>query len=125
MTYADWIEDYVSRQPDRFVRGKCAEATQLMVEAFPELRRVAGFVHCTWGRDQHWWCAAPDGSVVDPTKSQFQLVFEYEELDLADPEAVKRIPTGMCPNCGGEVYEGASICSPRCEREYIRYLNSV
>jgi hypothetical protein len=123
-TYAEWIEAYVASQPDRFVRGKCDEATRAMVAAFPELRRAAGFVYCRWGRDQHWWCVAPDGAIVDPTVEQFGAVFRYEELDLNDPESVKRIPTGVCADCGGDTYEGKYFCSDECERATTAYLNS-
>lgn len=122
-TYADWIESYVAAQPNRFVRGKCDEATKAMVEAFPELRRAGGFVYCDWGRDQHWWCVAPSGEIVDPTAEQFSSIFEYEELDLNDPEAVKRIPTGVCADCGGPVYEGKYFCGTACESATIAYLN--
>lgn len=126
MTYAEWIESYVARQKNRFVRGKCAEATTEMVAAFPELRRAAGFAHVTWGRDQHWWCVAPDGTIVDPTKEQFEfgVVLQYEELDLDDPETRSRVPTGVCPNCGDECYNGDSLCSKKCEVSYLAYLNS-
>ncbi len=122
-SYAAWIEAYVSAQPDRFVRGKCAEATAAMIEAFPELRRAMGFAHCTWGRDQHWWCVAPDGSIVDPTIEQFLSVCSYEEIDPNDPEALRGVPTGVCMDCGGDVYEGKTFCSEACERATLAYLN--
>lgn len=123
--YAAWIETFVAAQPDRFVRGKCDEATAAMVEVFPELRRVAGFAHCTWGRDQHWWCVAPDGAIIDPTAAQFAAVFAYEEIDLDDPEAQRGIPTGRCMDCGGDVYVGAVFCSEACERATRAYLNGA
>ena len=34
-------------------------------------------------------------------------------------------PTGKCPNCGGYCYEGATLCSDRCEHEYMAYLNDA
>lgn len=122
MPYADWIAAYVARMP--FVRGNCKEATAEMVQHFPELRVAAGFVHCSWGRDQHFWCVAPDGSILDPTRGQFDLVYQYEELDLSDPEAVARVPTGVCPNCGGDVYGSDTFCDTSCECRYMAYLNS-
>lgn len=123
-SYAEWIEAFVSSQPSRFVRGKCDTATAKMVAAFPELRRVAGFVYCTWGREQHWWCVAPDGSIIDPTASQYVAILEYEELDLDDPEVCRTIPTGVCMDCGGDTYEGRTFCSDQCESATLAYLNS-
>lgn len=127
MTYAEWIEQYVSFQEGRYVRGKCASATKAMVVAFPELRRVAGFAHVDhqW-TDQHWWCVAPDGTVVDPTAEQFgqvgQHLVDYEELDLNDPKTRGMIPTGRCMDCGDPVYNGATFCNSECERSTDAYL---
>lgn len=121
-TWAEWIEEYVSQQPNRFVRGKCDKATELMVEAFPELKRVAGFVHCSWGLDQHWWCVSPEGAVVDPTASQFQSIYQYEELDPEDPATRARVPTGICLDCGEAVYNGDTFCNERCELATRRYM---
>lgn len=119
--YAEWIETYVARQPNRFVRGKCSDATKEMVAAFPELRRVCGFVRAPWGDDQHWWCIAPDGSVVDPTREQFPAVFGYEEVDLANPH--RPIPTGRCADCGEPTFNGESFCGSACEAATVAYLN--
>lgn len=115
--YESWIAAYVARN-NEFVRGKCSEAAAEMVAAFPELKRVAGFVHCDWGRDQHFWCVTPDGEVIDPTRAQFRTVFAYEELDLADPAVRRQIPTGRCMECGDDAYEGASFCSREHERSF-------
>ena len=121
--YRAWIDAYVASQPNGFVRGKCDKATQMMVEAFPELRRVAGFAHVSWGRDQHWWCVAPDGTIVDPTASQFQGgLADYEELDLDKDQ--DRIPTGVCMDCGDDTYGGKTFCSDICERATLNYLNT-
>jgi hypothetical protein len=123
--YLAWIEEYVSKQPSRFVRGKCDAATKEMVAAFPELRRACGFVYCAWGRDEHWWCVDPAGAIVDPTAEQFHLLSEYEELDLTKEEDVARIPTGKCMNCGGPCYGGrGSACSDECEAELIADMQS-
>lgn len=118
--HAEWIAAYVARQPSGFVRGKCAEATLEMVATFPDLRRVGGFVHVDWGRDQHFWCIAPDGSVVDPTASQFEPigVFEYEELDLDDPATRDLVPTGKCMDCGSEIYGGKDFCNDDCAEAF-------
>src|SRR6478609_5090804 len=108
MNYGQWIAEYVTRC-NGFVRGKCAEATAEMAQAFPELRRVAGFALASWGDDQHWWCVAPDGSVVDPTAAQFGgVIFRYEEIELANPH--RPIPTGACGNCGEPAFGGSMFC---------------
>ncbi len=121
--YTRWIEVYFQKCKG-FVRGKCGEATTLMVEAFPELRRAAGFVHCGWGRDQHFWCVDPDGEVIDPTAAQFGgVIFQYEELDLNDPKTRAKVPTGRCPNCGEDTYSGRYLCDENCEREYAAYVD--
>lgn len=122
--YAAWIEQYVSAQPSRFVRGKCADATEQMVVAFPELRRACGFVFVQWGRDQHWWCVTPDGTIVDPTAEQFGPcgVCDYEELDLSDPATLARIPTGKCMECGDPAYLRLTFCSYACEVSFCREL---
>ena len=117
--YRKWIAEFVAAHND-FVRGECAKATTAMVEAFPELRRAAGFAHWMANRpirDQHFWCVTQDGVIVDPTAVQFGgSPVHYEELDLDDPETQAKIPTGACMNCGDDVYEGAYCCSDRCER---------
>ncbi len=124
MTYAEWIAAYVAKH-DGFVRGKCKKATEEMIATFPELRKAAGFVYCRWGRDQHWWCVDPDGTIVDPTAAQFQgYIYGYKELDFADPEDVDSIPIGKCANCGGPIYRTSertdTVCSNICANEGIR-----
>lgn len=101
--------------------GQCAEITQLMITDFPELRRVRGHYYCSmWGKRSHWWCVAPDGSVVDPTAIQFPSrgAGEYVPHEEGSPE-----PTGKCPNCGGYCYEGRDLCSAACRWSYMAYLN--
>jgi hypothetical protein len=63
--------------------------------------------------------------VVDPTASQFPHRPHYEELDLTDPEDAARVPSGICMDCGADVYGGATFCSERCERATIAYLKSI
>ena len=121
--YAQWILEYVIGE-DHFVRGKCAAATLGMVKAFPELKRVAGFAHVEWGSDQHWWCVAPDGTVVDPTSSQFPRKIRYEQLDLDNPVTKSRIPTGKCPECGKHVFNNESFCGDSCSKSYEKYIMS-
>jgi hypothetical protein len=124
MTYAEWTKEYVAKHKG-FVRGKCRDATNKMVKAFPELRQVCGFVYCDWGREQHFWCVAPDGRVIDPTKSQYRAVFDYEELDLNKASDRARIPTGVCMNCGDDVYAGDQTCSDHCYDEIALEYNML
>lgn len=118
MSYLEWIAAYVAARSG-FVRGACSTATLEMVEAFPELRRAGGFVFVAWGRDEHFWCVAPDGSIVDPTAAQFPGgVFRYDELDLNDPKTREIVPTGYCMNCGGDTFKGATFCDQDCEADF-------
>ena len=116
--YADWISANV--KGDGY--GKCHLATLAMVEAFPELQRVRGHYFCwTWGVREHWWCVAPDGSIVDPTIAQFPSkgAGEYEPWIEGTKE-----PTGRCPECGGYCYDGQTFCSESCGVSYVAYCNS-
>lgn len=99
--------------------GSCYAVTQHMQKDFPELKRVRGHYHdAFWGPRTHWWLIAPDGSIVDPTKIQFpDQNGEYEPWTEGSKE-----PTGKCPNCGGYCYDGDSLCSDRCYKEYSTYL---
>jgi hypothetical protein len=118
--YAAWIDaTYPTRES---AYGQCDEATARMVAAFPELKRVRGHYHCIlWGERAHWWCVSPEGDIVDPTARQFpSRGGHYEPWQEGEPE-----PTGMCPECGGLCYEGASVCSDECGRAYTAYLNSA
>lgn len=96
--------------------GKCREWSQEMASFFPELKVVRGHYHCSvWGTRTHWWCVAPDGMIVDPTRDQFPSMGtdEYEPWAEGDAE-----PTGKCPNCEGYVYDGDTCCSPKCHDEF-------
>lgn len=121
LRYSEWIDAYVEREKG-FVRGKCFDAVQEMIAAFPELKPAAGFVETTWGNDQHHWCVTASGEIVDPTVKQFPVVFSYEALDLADPVARARVPTGPCMDCGGPVFDGSTFCSRDCERATCRSM---
>ena len=116
--YADWIaENY----PDyESTYGQCIQATKSMTKAFPELRTAKGFLFdAQWGRRQHMWCVAQDGSIVDPTKKQFPCPVEYDEVLPGDES---RIPTGVRMDCGDDVYNGDTFCSEECEMATRAYL---
>jgi|WetSurMetagenome_2_1015567.scaffolds.fasta_scaffold31626_9 hypothetical protein len=91
-----------------------------MNKVFPELKVVRGHVmDLQWGRRSHWWLETPTGAIVDPTKSQFPCVIEYEPWT---PESLVRL--GRCVNCGGDIWRAVasldevhqeSVCGPGCE----------
>lgn len=124
--HQEWIASYLAKKRG-FVRGACSEATKEMMAAFPELRRAGGFVQVQWGREQHWWCVAPDGSIVDPTVDQYGAVgvFDYEELDLDDPKTREIVPTGRCMECGLDAFGGRQFCSDNCECDFAADLNEA
>jgi len=119
-TYDQWIADFVSKQ--RIIRGACGRAVNEMAKAFPELKRVAGWVVFKGGRSEHFWCVTPDGSIVDPTASQFGELLRYHEFQ---PGGEVRV--GRCMNCGDGIYAqvqglddrsaARSVCTPECAQE--------
>jgi len=117
--YQTWMNKHVPADPT----GKCAEVTEAMAKAFPELRRVRGHYLGAGMREPwpHWWLVDCSGAIVDPTAAQWpdQGRGMYEEHNELGPE-----PTGKCPNCAGYCYDHRDLCSPTCEREYVAYLNS-
>jgi hypothetical protein len=123
--YHDWIT-HKNDAADPFTQ--CGAWTLEMNEAFPELRRVAGEVILSngWTR-HHWWLVDPDGSIVDPTASQFSqdyfgkaVIVHYREIDEDNR------PTGKCRNCGEHCYGGRTeLCSESCEREYVAYVTAT
>lgn len=115
--YREWIEQHP------WGAGQCAEATTAMVAAFPELRRVRGhvFLMGTAKTPTHWWCVAPDGEVVDPTRHQFPNLVGYDEWTEGSEE-----PVGRCCECGGYIYASSgysdTVCSDDCRKAYESYL---
>ena len=65
-------------------RGRCRQLSEEAVAAEPTLTLVRGYYHCPiWGKQGHWWTKRPDGTIYDPTVSQFPSggLGEYEEFD--------------------------------------------
>ena len=116
--YREWIAEHYPTQASAF--GACKDATAAMIVAFSELRRVNGhyFDHL-WGEREHWWCVDVDGSIVDPTAKQFPSRGHGAYVEL-DPNA--QTPSGMCPECGGYVYNGETFCSDGHAAIYMAYL---
>lgn len=125
-TYKQWIEDYLSRNNGSGY-GKCKQASEEMVKEFPELKMVCGHVYTDWGKRSHWWTVDADGSIVDPTVSQFDFVYEYEPWNPG-----QEVRVGKCMNCGDEIWKKVdslenihreSICSSECNDAMIEYLD--
>jgi len=118
MAYQQWITEHVTGSG----YGQCAELTQAMQQAFPELTRVRGHYYCSvWGERSHWWLTTPDGAIVDPTSQQFPSkgTGVYEAwVEGADE------PTGLCMNCGEYCYGNAPTCSEACERANVAYYTT-
>jgi len=116
--YAEWIAQNV--KGDGF--GECAEVTERMAAAFPELRRVRGhYYDAIWGERGHWWLVGADGAIVDPTKGQFPTRGTGVYVPWKDGE---KEPTGICMDCSSACYDGDYFCSKECERATVSYLNS-
>lgn len=101
-------------------RGKCKELSEAEVAADPSLRLVRGHYYCPiWNTEEpHWWCARPDGTILDPSARQFPSkgLGTYTEFN------------GLvsCANCSKEVpEEDASIegnyafCSGACHMRFV------
>lgn len=119
--FADlWAE--VCRPRPCGVTGTCREAVDLMLRQFPELKAVRGHALMLDASPHerkewpHWWCVTEDGTIVDPTASQFPGRIQHVPLDESKGE-----PTGRCPNCGGLCYEHKYLCCEKCETEYAVY----
>jgi hypothetical protein len=91
--YLGWIYKYVAVHP--ILRGGCAGATLEMIQEFPELKRVAGFANGA----EHFWCVAPDETILDPTAGQFVgLTIEYRPFQPGDV-----VKVGRCMDCGDDI----------------------
>ena len=111
--YVAWIAEHITE-----TYGTCKEVTEQMAAAFPELTWVRGHYYCwAWGERAHWWLT--DGeNIIDPTVQQFPSkgAGEYVPWVEGSPE-----PTGMCPNCGDQCYDGDTCCSEMCSQAYVAY----
>lgn len=122
--YREWIQGYLHRNDPL---GRCAEATKALVEAFPQLRRVAGEITVqgpfnTIHREiQHWWCVDEAGKVVDPTARQYFRVLEYYPYPEDHPAFTR--PRRVCANCGQAHYgDDETVCSDECGEEYAKAI---
>jgi hypothetical protein len=102
-----------------------------MVKAFPELTIVKGHVETLeWGRRGHMWLRMADGTIVDPTASQFPGILEYDEWKPGD-----EVRVGACMNCGEDIWRSVQtldtepynpmVCSEECSVELEREFNGA
>lgn len=126
--YQKWIRQNGYHYPLK-ARNQCQSACNKMVQAFPELKLVRGWIDFKLGT-QHWWCELEDGTIVDPTEAQFTgRELHYIKFE----EGVDAECLGKCMNCGSECwdkdpetleplqYVNANCCSPECELELQAY----
>lgn len=119
--YRAWIDFHYPTLES--ARHSCQAATEKMVKEFTELTRVRGWVN---GRP-HWWCKAPDDSIVDPTALQFgDSALDYKEFR----EGIDQEPIGKCMSCGDFCWvshEGATTyaCSKECAMELDDYAREL
>lgn len=106
----------------KMYRGKCREMSEELVRNDSTLRLVRGFYYCpVWGKQVHWWCETPDGTIVDPSVKQFPtdgIGAIYEEFDgyLNCSNCNKRIhETEMILAGNGNYY----MCSNECYADFI------
>ena len=115
--YQRWIDENAPKDA-RTARGRCGVETRAMCAAFPELRAAGGYYYGATERpSQHWWCIAPDGTIVDPTAIQFvdptAIQFADRGAGCYEELAPEDHPRGKCMNCGNETFDKAT-CVP-CE----------
>ena len=100
-------------------RGKCKEFVDAAVKADPSLTAIRGHYICPmWGKQAHWWCERPDGSIYDPTVNQFPKphIGDYIEFN------------GFleCAQCGKQIAEERAyfngnygFCSCSCGMRFV------
>lgn len=89
--YDMWIASYIAAGNP--IIGQCLPVCEKMQDHFPELVLHGGYAWTQWGCDLHYWLTAPDGSIVDPTESQFGSLVstDYEDAGTTNVlELLKR-----------------------------------
>lgn len=123
--YQDWIDNWLSEH--KICAGLCFSATSLMLQSFPELIHVRGYVYDINNRKHsHWYLKTIDDEIIDPTAGQFVIIgdasfLRYEEyFESIDG----KLPTGKCIDCGNMIYNDKLFCNDKCEESTIKYLNT-
>lgn len=129
--YKEWIHQFLYRINDP--TGKCRGAVEDMKAHFPELKIEKGYVvHPFIQPDTlikndfhgvpHWWLIDEEGSIVDPTESQFPKPLEYSPYS---EELHGLLPVGKCMECGDLFYppkEPGNFCDEECSDRFMETL---
>lgn len=119
--YDVWINNYIKE--NKILAGFCFSASKQMVETFPELKQIKGYVVTEFsGSSAHWWCEDANGKIYDPTALQFEDIISYEQYN---EEKHGPLPTGKCYDCGDYIYDEKDFCDENCESSTREYLNNV
>lgn len=127
--YQEWVD--INYPDPAYTLGRCKEAVDAMVEAFPELIKTNGFIDLYSSYERmHWWGKDTEGNIVDPTAHQFKAyadrIFEYREID--DNHPARKYVRAKCMNCGQYYYVtpelNGILHNPKCNTEFIAYLNN-
>lgn len=114
------------------VHGRCVLSVTELLEEFPELTRVKGHTYGQWGKRAHVWAVTEDGTIVDPTRSQYPGNIKYEAF-----EPGTMVLVGTCMDCGADLevevfdldkepppHPNHPFCNQDCENATRAYLNS-
>jgi hypothetical protein len=110
--YIKSLGTYVNTGRPR-IHGMCDHATEAARAAFPELIRCRGYV--AFGRGPHWWCVAPDGTIIDPTRTQWDPMPTAADYVFLDESTADRLPR-KCWGCGDDAFGQHPVCSMDCAR---------
>lgn len=96
--------------------GKCHEACLALQQVIPELELVRGYYISIGNYSPHWWLRTPEGTIIDPTRAQFDSGGIYEEFN----------GSVECEQCGKEIAEediipmgSYPVCSNTCARKLV------
>jgi len=122
--YQIWIDNY--KEKHKIIAGLCFPACSLMLQNFPELQLIRGYIIDIWDKKRtHWWLKTESGEIIDPTVSQFDNLLTFGSLVYEEYNEFIHGPlaTGKCMNCGECVYNDEQFCNVECEKNTFKYLN--
>jgi hypothetical protein len=103
-TRAQAYEKSASENVQGPLLGQCGRFTNLLVAAFPELRRIDGRYICPiLGSKPHAWTVTPEARIVDVTAGQFPRAMaegEYRAGAFTKTEicSIFQVPESMVPD---------------------------